>query len=161
MGIGDQLQKLDDLRRRGALSEEEFLIAKQKLLAEPAEGVEDDRFAELKAQNDVLQLDRAWELERENYMMTGRYGHRYIPGKSSSVLGGIFLAGFGVLWTIVTFSMASGGAPGLIGLVFPMFGVVFVLFGVVMSLTSFSKATQYEQAFENYQRRRQELLNRA
>lgn len=160
MGIGDQLHKLDELRRQGTISEEEFLLAKQKVLAEPATDIHEGRLSDISLQNEIMQLDRAWELERENYMVTGRYGSRHIPTKGSSLFGGIIVAVFGAFWTVMAFSITGAGAFGIVSLLFPLFGVLFILFGIGTSIFAFSKASQYEQAFDNYQRQRQQLLSR-
>jgi hypothetical protein len=156
MGIGDELQKLDELRRQGALSSEEFDIAKRKLLAEP-ESLFDgrDSLAELKMHNDVAQLDREWELERNNYMVQGRY-NTYLPGKASSLIGGVVVALFGAFWTAMAFGITQHAGPGFVSL-FPLFGVLFIVLGVATSIHGFAKATQYQNAYRNYQERRREL----
>lgn len=159
MGIGDQLQKLDELRRQGALTDQEFAIAKQKILTEPS-SIDTGPLAELKAQNEIAQLDRAWELERQNYMVQGRYGNSYIPTEGSSLIGGVILATVGVVWTMFAFALTGFGQLGLISLAFPGFGICFVLFGVGMSIHSFWKAGQYKEAYARYQQQRQELIKR-
>ncbi len=165
MSISDELQKLDELRRSGALSADEFEIAKRKVL-HGSEGVSGpDHLEEIKAQNEIAQLDREWRLERENYMVHGKHGHERIPGKASSVIGGLFLVGFGIFWTVTASRMtgSSGiGPPGGAGGFgfFPLFGVLFILIGAGTSIWSFLKAGQYEEAQDRYHRRRQEILNK-
>jgi hypothetical protein len=158
MSMADELRKLQDLRDAGTLTDEEFASAKARVLAgEPAErpgdsGVE-SHLEEIRHQNEVAQLDREWAMERDRYMMTGRYGYRYLPTPGMSVLGGVVIVGFGIIWT----AMAAGiGAP----IFFPLFGVLFILLGIGVSVISFMKATQYEQARQRYQRRRANLLAR-
>src|SRR5262245_39381991 len=86
MNIADELRKLQDLHRSGVLTDEEFATAKAAVLAG---NTTDDRagnepamhahLEEIKLQNEVARLDREWELEREQYMVAGKYGYRYIP----------------------------------------------------------------------------------
>jgi hypothetical protein len=158
MSMAEELRKLQDLRDAGTLTDDEFQAAKATVLAgghadrAGAAGLE-GHLEEIKHQNDVAQVDREWAMERERYMVTGRYGVRYLPNRSMSLLGGALVAGFGLLWTL----MAAGmGAPGL----FPVFGLLFILFGVGISIHSFLQANRYEEARLRYQRRRAELLNR-
>lgn len=162
MSISDELQKLDELHRNGALSRDEFEIAKRKVL-EGSPSADSDQLEEIKAQNELAQLDRGWELERENYMVTGKYGNKHIPGQASSLFGGIFLVAFGIFWTVMASSITSSGfGPGPGGgfsSFFPLFGVLFILFGIGVSITGFIKAGKYRDAHEKYQRRRRALLD--
>jgi hypothetical protein len=154
MSMADELRKLQELHDDGTLTAEEFAAAKATVLAgRPADSAVEGHLEEIRQQNDVAQLDREWAIEREQYMVAGRYGYRYLPNKGMSVLGGIIACAFGIFWTMMAASM---GAPGL----FPAFGVLFILFGVGVSVYSFTKATRYEEARRRYQRRRSELLNR-
>jgi Short C-terminal domain len=160
MAISDEIQRLDELRRNGVLSPEEFEIAKRRVLDGSDTQSGDNRLEELKAQNDLMQLDREWELERENYMMAGRYGHRYVPGKISSVVMGLLLVGFGIAWTLFAAAMPRFVGSWGIRELFPVFGVFFILFGAVTSIRSFLKAGQYEEAQNQYRRRRREIQER-
>lgn len=180
MSLADELAKLEELRGKGALSESEFAAAKKTLLAEaapsaapalPADALA-AQLEEVKFQNELAQLDREWELEREQYMVAGRYGHRYIPTAAGSAFGGLLVVGFGILWTVIAFIMAvsgsrflaehpmAGPAESMIPWIFPCFGILFVIAGAVMSVKSHAQAQKYEQAHANYQRRRRELLAR-
>jgi hypothetical protein len=151
MSIADELLKLHTLHKEGMLTDDELERAKASLLASPS-GPAADQLEEIRRQNEVAQLDREWQIERERYMVYGRYGSRYIPNKTTSVIGGIVIAGFGTFWTI----MAAGmGAPFF----FPLFGVLFVLVGIGMSVFSFVRAGQYADAYRRYQHRRAAFLN--
>jgi len=79
MSIAEEIKKLDNLRRNGTLSHEEFEIAKRKVLEGPQDVTESDHLEEIKAQNEVAQLDREWQIEREKYLITGKYGNKHIP----------------------------------------------------------------------------------
>jgi hypothetical protein len=150
MSIADEIEKLESLLRSGTLTQEEFQRAKEKVLSAPS-AESSQQLEEIKTQNAVAQLDREWELERENYMMTGRYGNRYLPKTESSIAGGIILVGFGTFWTLMTLSM---GAP----IFFPIFGIVFVGIGVVNCITGIRKAAQYQYAERRYRERRHRLI---
>jgi hypothetical protein len=110
-----------------------------------------EHLEEIKRQNEVAQLDREWQLERQQYMMANRYGRRQLPSQAGSVFGGVLIVGFGIVWTAMAASM---GAP----VFFPLFGVLFILVGVGVSIYSFTKAGAYQQALARYQRRRPQLL---
>src|SRR6478736_6636819 len=158
MSMADELRKLQDLRDAGTLTDEEFAAAKASVLAggpadRAAESGMESHLQEIKHQNDVAQLDRGRAIERDRYMVAGRYGYRYLPTKGMSLLGGIVIVGFGIFWTMIAAGM---GAP----IFFPFFGVLFILMGIGVSVNAFMKATQYEHARQNYQRRRAALLER-
>src|SRR5262249_12264234 len=107
MNIADELRKLQDLHRNGALTDEAFAAAKAAVLAKGAAGSDpanepalQEHLEEIKLQNEVARLDREWELERERYMIAGQDGHRVIPNRGMSVIGGIIIAVFGLFWTV-------------------------------------------------------------
>ena len=168
MSIADELRQIEEMYTQGTLTREEFEQAKAKALtteAAPTQNAADSQtarqLAQLQRQNAVAQLDREWAMEREQYMVTGRYGSRSLPTESGSVFGGLLIGGFGVFWTILAFTITSGasaaGAPG-IATVFPFFGVLFILVGVGSSISSYSKAGQYREAEQRYQEKRARLL---
>jgi hypothetical protein len=146
MTLSEEIQKLEKLHRNGTLSPEEFEIAKHRVLE--GSSAESDHLEEIKTQNELAQVDREWRMERENYMVWGRYGHRYIPSKVSSVVWGIFVVGFGLYWTSI--------ATSLVG-----FGILFILFAASTSIWAFVKSGQYEEAQAKYQRRRHAILNKS
>ena len=166
MNIADELRKLQELHQSGALTDQEFAAAKAAVLAGNTAGGEAEageavreQVEEIRRQNEVAQLDREWQLERERYLVTNRYGQRYIPTPGLSLLGGIVVAVFGALWTLFAGGIAATvGGPAL---VFPCFGVVFIVFGVGVSIYSYTKARQYQRAYDAYQHRRREAARRA
>lgn len=151
MTLSEEIQKLEELRRNGTLSSEEFEIAKRRVLEGSQYSVGADHLEEIKVQNELARVDREWQMERENYMVEGDYGHKYIPDKVSSFFGGILSAGFGIFWTTMA------GAFGI----FQLFGVLFILLGIGISIWGFVKADQYEEAQKRYQRRHREILNKS
>lgn len=103
---------------------------------------------------EIASLDRQWELERDDYKVTGQHGHQYTPTKGGSVFAGVAVATFGIIiWTAMAFSMAGGF------ILFPLFGVVMVCFGVGVSIWSYNKADSYERAQRRYRKRRRKLEN--
>lgn len=158
MTIADEIERLQTLHAQGALTDAEFTQAKGAVLtryavesAVVAHAPQHDQSDALRFEHELARLDREWMIERESYMVTGRYGRRSLPSEASSILMALFIGGFGLFWTI---SAASMGAPGF----FPLFGVLFILFGVGTSIQSFTKAGAYKQAEQAYQRRRADLL---
>lgn len=165
MSLADDLTKLEELRRTGALTETEFAQAKAKLLAgetAPAgDAIADklgEQLAEVRYQNELQRIDREWATEREKYMITGRYGRRHIPTAGESLVGGIVIGVFGAFWTIMAFSITSGapdeGPFALAKVFFPLFGIAFTCFGVYMGFHAYGKAEAYNKAFAAYQARR-------
>ena len=62
------------------------------------------------------------------------------PGRGPSFLGCVvclFMALFGVLWTVAAFSIDAG----LSGVIFSLFGIIFVGFTVVNAIYNFKNAT--------------------
>lgn len=105
----------------------------------------------VRAQNEVERLDREWMMERERYMITGKWGRRYEPSRFGGIILIIVFGGFGVLWAVMASSM---GAPG----VFPLFGLLFVVVAIAGGIWQFTKAGEYERAERAYQERRRQLL---
>ena len=119
MSLAEEIKKLEDLRWNGTLTDEEFARAKAALIAkledeaEPghkgeAAGAVASQLAEVRYQNDLARIDREWEMEKEQYMVTGKHGTRHLPtqgmGLGIAVGGGLF----GLFWTIMAFSITSG-----------------------------------------------------
>lgn len=165
MSLADDLTKLEELRRTGALSEKEFAQAKAKLLAGDAAPASDavaeklgEQLAEVRYQNELERIDREWAIEREKYMVPDRYGRRYVPTTGASLAGGIGIGVFGLIWTVTAFSI-TGSAPdempfSLVKVFFPLFGIGFTIFGVYMGFHAYGKAEAYNKAFAAYQARR-------
>lgn len=165
MSLADDLIKLEDLRRSGSLTESEFAQAKGALLdrspPEPAPPRADhlaDHLAEVRHQNELAQIDREWQIEREQYMITDRYGRRHVPTAGFGIAGAVVGGLFGVFWTIMAFAI-TGGAPDvgpfpIAKIFFPLFGVVFTIAAIGYGLYAASKAQQYQAAFRAYQERR-------
>jgi hypothetical protein len=111
-------------------------------------------------EQELARIDREWEIEREQYLISNNQGVRQVPNASASVIGGVVITVFGIFWTVMASSITSpfperegGGFASL----FPLFGVLFILGGIAMSVYSYQKAQAYEQAYHRYQQRRAEV----
>lgn len=58
-------------------------------------------------QGELARIDQEWQTEREQYLIRGRYGQRMLPSTGMSVVGGVVIVGFGLLWTILAFSITA------------------------------------------------------
>ena len=157
MSLSDEIRKLQELRDSGVLTEEEFARAKATVLSSPspqADAAVQGHLQQIRLQNELERVDREWEMEREQYLITGKYGARHVPSEGASLVAAVLIGGFGLFWTIMAASM---GAP----VFFPIFGIVFILLGVGASLHGFGKAGKYREALHRYEQRRAELLARA
>jgi LSD1 subclass zinc finger protein len=119
--------------------------------------------SKLTKQSEVDALDRQWDREKEKYMeVTDKHGAKHLPTKGKATAAGCTLCVGGAIWTIVAVAIISqfpdGGGFQVAKLAFPVFGVAFFIFGIVMSMKSYRKAQQYEQAYRRYRQRRDELL---
>lgn len=69
------------------------------------------------------------------------------PGRGPSMMNGIgalIAVAFGVLWTIIAFSMVRETPMDGFGFaaIFPLFGVLFIISGIVTAVYQFKNATQ-------------------
>jgi hypothetical protein len=166
MSLVDELAKLEELRRRGALSESEFAQAKAALLhgapasSEPGlVGHLAHQVAELQYQNQLAQIDREWQIERLRFDLYPRqYGTPRVPtagmGIATAIVGGLF----GVFWTIMSIAITSGapdsGAVFAAKVFYPLFGVVFTGGAIGVGMYYYAKAQKYQEALAAYQARR-------
>jgi hypothetical protein len=165
MSIADELQKLEELRRSGALTDAEFAQAKAKVLAGSAAPAPEqaapqlaEELAEIRYQNELARIDREWEAEKQKYAITDRYGRRYPPTAGAGI-GMAFVVGiFGVFWTIMAIAITSSApdeGPFVIAkVVFPLFGVVFTVGAIATGISAKNRAQAYEKALAAYQARR-------
>jgi hypothetical protein len=114
------------------------------------------RLDDLAYENALMRLDREWEFERERYMMSGRYGYRYVPSPTTGivfmVLGG--MAGLAVI-VVVLYSLAANQPGGLFCVIMP--GIFTLAFGLG-GLFQYQRGKQYQAAYDDYRRRREALL---
>jgi hypothetical protein len=165
MSLADDLAKLEELRRTGALTQAEFAQAKAKLLAGDAAPANDavaeklgEQLAETRYQNELARLDREWQMEREKYMVTTKHGRRYIPtvnsGRATAIFGGIV----GVIWTIMAISITSGapdfGVFAVTKVLMPLVGIAVTAVAIGYGVYMINKAEAHNKAFADYQKRR-------
>jgi hypothetical protein len=161
MSLVDELAKLEELRRSGALSEAEFTKAKAALLSGATAGSEQqlvehlaDDLAEVKYQNELAQLDREWEIERRQYLIPSQYGTLEPTtgiGFATAFLGGLF----GMLVTIVMAVQITSGSPDFgYKVFFTLCGVVITVAFIGYGMKLNSTAQKYQEAFAEYKARR-------
>ena len=119
----------------------------------------------LTGHSELAALDREWQMDRENYMVTRQDGARHIPSEAGAIGGGIAITIFGCVWIGMASSMnsmgPSFGASSFADNAFPLFGFVFIIAGIVASVFSYNKAGDYRRAQQRYRRRRAEIQNRS
>jgi hypothetical protein len=169
MSLADDLAKLEDLRRTGALTDAEFAQAKAKLLTGDATPANDsvveklgEQLAETRYQNELARIDREWQMEREKYMVTAKHGRRYIPttnmGWATAIFGGII----GAVWTIMAIVMSSAMAERrmaddgfeVVRVLLPLIGLAVTAGAIAYGIHLIKKAEAHNKAFAAYQKRR-------
>jgi uncharacterized Zn finger protein (UPF0148 family) len=113
------------------------------------ERIEQD-VAEIKMRERIEQLDREWEMNRQQYMVRDKQGNQVGPG--GGIVMSIFGVVAGVIWMIFA---ASIGAP----FPFPLFGLVFAGAAIAGGVMSTSKGANYRNAEVEYQRQRQAMMD--
>jgi LSD1 subclass zinc finger protein len=111
----------------------------------------EEELSHLRYQNELANLDRQWEREREKYMVTDKHGRRREPSVAASIVGGVLAVGMGVFLLATGFQGFGGMALG---------GLVFILVGIGGSLYSYVRAKDYLAAQRSYRRRRYQLRKR-
>jgi hypothetical protein len=164
MSLVDELAKLEELWRSGGLSDAEYAKAKTALLnavsqPELREHLA-DQLTEVKYQNKLAQIDREWQIERQQYLIRSRYGIAQVPTAGMGIGTALIGGAFGVFWTMLALSIA-GAAPhptsdfsSLIRIFFPLFGIVFTVAAIGGGIYACIKAQKYQEAFAAYQERR-------
>ena len=112
-----------------------------------------DRIKLLELQNDLERLDREWTSQRETLMVRNKEGHSSVPSSAGSIIGGIFVVAFGLIWIMFTMSM---GAPGF----FPLFGLFFVGFAIFSMVNGANKASTYQNLQAEHGTKRKALVDR-
>lgn len=192
MSLSEEIHKLRELHDAGDLTDEEFAQAKARLLRDESANTANRESGNLgndslqahlehiQQDNEIARLDRQWSMEREQYLVRGRYGRTSIPTEGGSIGAGIVIIVFGIFWMIMASSIGSSmrgpssigfqppGFPGAsnsgpvstIGNIFPLFGVLFIIAGIISCIVSFNKASGYKEAQRRYEEQRQDTMNR-
>jgi Short C-terminal domain len=165
MNLADELKKLDDLRWRGTLTDDEFQRAKERLLSEaPAPApVATPRDVE-EADDELTRLDRAWGAERQQHVTIGRNGQPIDPDGINPLVPMVFVGVFGVFWTAMAISITSGapdfGPFAIAKVMFPLFGCAFIAFAVYTGIKGQKKVNEYKAAKSRYLEKRRKLLEK-
>ncbi|MES2476920.1 MAG: hypothetical protein V4640_14145 [Verrucomicrobiota bacterium] len=112
-----------------------------------------ERIKLLELQNDLERLDREWASRRETLLVRNKDGHTSVPSSAASIIGGIFIIGFGLVWIVFASSM---GAPSI----FPLFGIAFVGFAIFNMITGANKAATYQNLEAEHEMKRRSLIQR-
>ena len=170
VSLADELKKLEGLRWNGTLTDAEFERAKAALFAQlpsneqpTAEevGKLESELAELRAEKELERIDREWEAEREQFMITSKHGTKHIPTVGQGIGAAVTVGVFGVIWTVIALGIMSPdpdfpnfGPPPIIRIMVPLVGIAFTGFGVISGIGAMNKAKEYEKAHAAYQARR-------
>lgn len=104
----------------------------------------------IRIQNEIAQLDREWEMERQSYLVRGKDGHMHEPGTASSLVGGVLgAAGF------LVFSLIAGGAGAPGG--FVAIAVVLAVVMLISGISSANRGSRMAAARDTYQQKREAL----
>ncbi len=106
----------------------------------------------LRLQGQLAQLDRDWDRVSKSLMMQGKHGGSYVPTRTSAVVMGTVMPGFGLFWLVAT---TNAGAPAF----FSGFGVLVIGLAVCMSIWTFVKACEYNDCQARYEQERSALMN--
>ena len=168
MSLGDDLAKLDELRRSGAISEAEFqkaatgLFSRELGSAAPAPSDGTPRQPDdANYQAELARIDREWQRDERYYMVRTGMGRRQVPTTSMAFYLVVIGGGIGVAWVIITLtilrSMAAIGPLAPMRVVFPLIGVVYTVVVVGYGLYCYRHARLYQERYREYQARRQKL----
>jgi LSD1 subclass zinc finger protein len=113
--------------------------------------------ADLRYEQQLERLDREWQIERDDLLVTGRRGGKYRPSFVAGAISILVGGGFGLFWTMMAFGMANAGPGGGMAAIFPIFGLVFIILAIGSGLSMIVKAQRYAQAEHRYRQRRAEL----
>lgn len=74
------------------------------------------------------------------------------PGRGPSFLGGVgslAAVAFGIIWTVMAFTITRNAPFPLVGILFPLFGIIFIIMGAVRAIYNFTNATS-ENRFSTF-----------
>lgn len=102
----------------------------------------------LRIQNEIALLDREWEQQSAGLMVHGKHGSVSVPDKTSTVLVGIFVVAFGLMWTCIA------------GVMFPpfaLFGILFVAIAMWNIIKQHNNAGRYAELQAAHEIKRNKL----
>jgi DNA-directed RNA polymerase subunit RPC12/RpoP len=107
----------------------------------------------LKLQSRLEQLDREWEVERDQYLYRGKHGETMVPTRGVIVAVGIIGCLFGLFWIILTRLMG-------VHILFSLFGIIIVVGVIAVIIKAVSGAKIYERRKKIYDSKREQLIAR-
>jgi len=152
MSVADELDRLHRLHQDGVLTDEELDRGRAAVLIDPLAPLTAEQSDEIRRQKAAARLDREWEAERERYMVTERFGYRYIPGRMASIALGALNVAFGIVWVMV--SVINRLPVYFLGL-----GVVVAVVGGAGWARLAVRGSRHLEARRRYRQRRVALLN--
>jgi hypothetical protein len=169
MSLADEIKKLEELHRSGALTDEEFVKAKAAILDAPAGDTTTGNFAaqlgEIRHQAELARIDREWEIEKEQYKIASGYGARYLPTKGMGFAFIGFGGGSGAFWIVMTFLLyeemkGEHGPPLGLMAFFVLVGIALTAGAIWYGIHVIRKAEAHSKALAAYQARRAGLKPR-
>jgi len=109
------------------------------------------RLTRIERQNELVDLEREWEEEKQSYLIQGKNGVSHIPTHFHAGMSGV-VGLFGLFWTI----FAGAAFPPM-----AIFGLLFIGFAIFNAVRTMQKADAYEKALERYQLKRAKLKHEA
>lgn len=85
-------------------------------ISERTEQIAED-VAELKYRQELEDIDRQWERERESYMVSDKHGRRDVPSAEGAIVRGVLGLVVGTVCMIMGIHANGSGAVALVGLV--------------------------------------------
>jgi hypothetical protein len=167
MNLTDELRHLEQLHWNGTLTDTEFTQAKALLLtptrrALPVAAVLEVTVPDEAIQRSLEQLDRAWLLEAEQFLIGNQAGPRVIPshpyGTRAIKVGGGLGATMLVLGLFLVNAFYGKGFIAVVGLALVVAGALFAALLLNIGIKHRNGAKRYDAAYRKYQQRRALLL---
>jgi hypothetical protein len=168
VSLADDLDKLDALRRSGALSEAEFEEASVALiggaLGSPQRAGAEDTAEEggaAQRQSDLARMDREWQAEERQYLVRAGMGRREVPTTAMAFYLVVVGGGIGMIWIILTVALLQSipAAGPLVGMrmILPLLGAIYTVFVVSYGFYCYRRAQRYQEGYRAYKARRQHI----
>jgi len=118
----------------------------------------------IRRQTELETLDRQWNQQQAALFPKNKSGTA--PTAAGGIIASVIMGGFGLLWTIIAFTITAPdphfppgfGPPPIIHIIFPLFGVLFMVAAITIGIKSSAAAAQFQQQKDQYEARRQQLL---
>ena len=110
-----------------------------------------EKLDRLERQSRLATLERDWDNQVQEFMVTDNNGVKKLPSEGNAVFGMIFVVAFGIFWM----TMASRISPPM-----ALFGVLFIAFGIFGCLRVRNKSEELRRARRRYQQQRREIMEK-